>query len=60
MTAEWTAADMPDLTGNVAIVTRANRGIDYATARALAGKGATVVLACRDREKGARGWGAGG
>lgn len=52
MTAKWTDADMPDLVGRVAIVTGANRGIGYATARALAGKGATVILACRDREKG--------
>jgi NAD(P)-dependent dehydrogenase (short-subunit alcohol dehydrogenase family) len=52
MMAEWTAADMPDLTGKVAIVTGANRGIGYATARALARKGATVILACRDKQKG--------
>lgn len=52
MTAEWTDADIPDLARKVAIVTGANRGIGYATARALAGKGATVILACRDREKG--------
>jgi len=52
MTVEWTAADMPDLSGKVVIVTGANRGIGYATAWALAGKGATVILACRDRKKG--------
>jgi NAD(P)-dependent dehydrogenase (short-subunit alcohol dehydrogenase family) len=52
MMAEWTEADIPDLSGKVAIVTGANRGIGFATARALAGKGAMVVLACRDREKG--------
>jgi NAD(P)-dependent dehydrogenase (short-subunit alcohol dehydrogenase family) len=52
MTAEWTDADIPDLAGKVAIVTGANRRIGYTTARALAGRGATVILACRDREKG--------
>lgn len=52
MTARWTAEDIPDLTGKVAIVTGANSGIGYEMARALAGKDATVILACRDKEKG--------
>lgn len=52
MTSTWTAENIPDLTGKVAIVTGANSGIGYETARALAGKRAIVILACRNREKG--------
>jgi NAD(P)-dependent dehydrogenase (short-subunit alcohol dehydrogenase family) len=48
----WTERDIPDQTGRVAIVTGANTGIGYETARALARKGADVTLACRSREKG--------
>jgi NAD(P)-dependent dehydrogenase (short-subunit alcohol dehydrogenase family) len=46
------AADMPDLTGKVVVVTGASSGIGEATARALAGAGARVVLAVRDQGKG--------
>jgi NAD(P)-dependent dehydrogenase (short-subunit alcohol dehydrogenase family) len=52
MAPNWTAENIPDLSGKVAIVTGANRGIGYATAQALARKGATVILACRNEEKG--------
>jgi NAD(P)-dependent dehydrogenase (short-subunit alcohol dehydrogenase family) len=44
--------NIPDLTGKVAIVTGANSGIGYETARALAGKRAMVILACRNLDKG--------
>jgi NAD(P)-dependent dehydrogenase (short-subunit alcohol dehydrogenase family) len=44
----------PDLTGTVVIVTGASSGIGAATARALAGAGARVVLAVRDTAKGQR------
>ena len=48
----WTPADLPDLTGRVAVVTGASSGVGAATARALAGAGAKVVLAVRDEAKG--------
>jgi WW domain-containing oxidoreductase len=37
-----------DLSGRTAVVTGANSGIGYETARALAGAGARVILACRE------------
>lgn len=51
MNEPWTANDIPDLTGKTAIVTGANSGIGYETAKALAKKGAAVMMACRNLEK---------
>jgi hypothetical protein len=50
----WTARDLPDVTGTVAVVTGANSGIGFHTAKHLARRGATVVLACRDTAAGAK------
>jgi NAD(P)-dependent dehydrogenase (short-subunit alcohol dehydrogenase family) len=47
----WTTDDMGDQRGRVALITGANTGIGFETAKALAIRGATVVLACRDRAK---------
>jgi NAD(P)-dependent dehydrogenase (short-subunit alcohol dehydrogenase family) len=47
----WTTADLPDLTGKVAIVTGANSGLGFFTTLELAKRGAHVVLACRSRDK---------
>ena len=47
----WTAALMPSQTNRVAIVTGANSGIGFETAKALAAKGAEVVMACRNLQK---------
>ena len=50
----WSLADIPDLSGHVAVVTGANGGLGLETARALAGAGAHVVMASRNEEKAAR------
>ncbi|WP_425005417.1 SDR family NAD(P)-dependent oxidoreductase [Mycolicibacterium sp. S3B2] len=52
MSTKWTAADVPDQTGRVAVVTGANAGLGLETAAMLAERGARVVVAVRDLGKG--------
>ena len=48
---KWTADNIPDLAGKIAVVTGANSGIGFAAAQALVRKRAHVVMACRNLEK---------
>jgi len=49
---KWTAQDIPLQTGRVAIVTGANSGLGFYTTKALAKKGARIIMACRNLERG--------
>ncbi len=48
----WSARDIPELSGRVAVVTGANRGLGREVTRYLAGRGARVIMACRDEAAG--------
>jgi NAD(P)-dependent dehydrogenase (short-subunit alcohol dehydrogenase family) len=50
--ANWTAADVPDQSGRLAIVTGANSGLGLQVALGLARGGARVILACRSESRG--------
>jgi NAD(P)-dependent dehydrogenase (short-subunit alcohol dehydrogenase family) len=54
MNAKWTSDEVPGQQGRLAVVTGANTGLGFETARVLAARGASVVLAVRDTEKGKR------
>ena len=47
----WRLSDMPDQSGRVFLITGANSGIGFEAAKALARRGARVVMACRNVEK---------
>ncbi|WP_199254059.1 SDR family NAD(P)-dependent oxidoreductase [Mycolicibacterium mengxianglii] len=49
---DWTTSHIPDQTGRTAVITGANTGLGLETAKALAAKGAHVVLAVRNTDKG--------
>ena len=49
---KWDSNDIADQNGRVAIVTGSNSGIGFETARALAHKNATVIMAVRNLNKG--------
>lgn len=51
MSNKWTQNNIPDLTGKVIIITGANSGLGLASTKALAAKGATIVMACRNLSK---------
>ena len=54
MAEKWTAENIPAQHGCVAVITGANSGLGFETAKVLAARGASVVLAVRDVEKGKR------
>ncbi len=53
MSDKWTVDRIPDQSGRVALVTGANSGLGLIATRELARAGASVVLACRNMDKGA-------
>src|SRR4051794_29875110 len=49
----WSLSDIPDQHGKTVLITGANSGLGLASAEALAGRGAHVLLACRHAGRGA-------
>ena len=47
----WSTKDIPNLNNKYALITGANSGLGYFTAKALVEKGCHVILACRSEEK---------
>ena len=47
----WTTDNIPDLSGKIIIITGANSGIGFESAREFAREGAEVIFACRNRNK---------
>jgi NAD(P)-dependent dehydrogenase (short-subunit alcohol dehydrogenase family) len=50
---EWTEADVPAQDGRTFLVTGASSGVGLRVASVLAARGATVILACRDKDRAA-------
>ncbi|WP_254522125.1 oxidoreductase [Natrinema caseinilyticum] len=48
----WTADDISDQHGRTIVITGANSGIGFEATRELARNGATVIMACRSRDRG--------
>ncbi|MBU0983279.1 MAG: SDR family NAD(P)-dependent oxidoreductase [candidate division Zixibacteria bacterium] len=51
-TNKWHAENVPDQKGRIVIITGSSSGIGYETARVLADKNATVIIAVRNLKKG--------
>lgn len=51
-TKKWDVSMIPDLTGKIAIVTGGNTGLGFQSCLELARRKATVVIACRNEDKG--------
>lgn len=49
----WSVSDIPDQGGRIAVITGANSGLGFEASRELARRGAAVVMAVRNMEKGA-------
>lgn len=52
MTTHWDESQVPDMQGKTIVITGANSGIGYEAATILAGRGAEIVMAVRNYEKG--------
>ena len=52
----WTAEDIPDQRGRIAIVTGANSGLGFLTSLELARRGAHVIMTARDPARGRAAW----
>ncbi len=48
---KWSIDTIPDLSDKISVITGANSGLGYETAKIMASKGATVVMACRNMQK---------
>jgi len=49
---KWTTENIPNQKGKIAVVTGSSSGIGYEAARVLANKGAELIIAVRNKEKG--------
>ncbi|MEQ1311997.1 oxidoreductase [Acinetobacter sp. XH1639] len=48
----WTPEQIPSMIGKTVLVTGANSGLGFESARLMAAHGAEVIMACRDQKKG--------